>query len=30
MNNHEEKARELKRSGNNCSTSLHIAFSEDI
>ena len=26
---HEAKARELKKQGNNCSTSLHSAFSED-
>ena len=30
MNKHEKKARELKANGNNCSTSLHTAFSEDI
>ena len=30
MNNHEEKARSLHKQGNNCSTSLHDAFSEDI
>ena len=29
MKNHEERARELKQNGNNCSTSLHRAFSED-
>lgn len=29
MNNHEGRARELHRKGNNCSTSLHSAFSED-
>ena len=29
MNSHEERARELKMQGNNCSTSLHNAFSED-
>lgn len=29
MPNHEERARELKNQGNNCSTSLHNAFSED-
>ena len=29
MNKHEEKARKLKANGNNCSTSLHTAFSED-
>ena len=30
MFNHEEKAREYKSRGNNCSTSVHSAFSEDI
>ena len=30
MNSHEKRARELKENGNNCSTSLHNAFSEDI
>ena len=29
MMSHESKARELKTQGNNCSTSLHNAFSED-
>ena len=29
MSNHEERARELHRQGNNCSTSVHTAFSED-
>lgn len=29
MMSHEAKARELKKQGNNCSTSLHNAFSED-
>lgn len=29
MTNHETRARELKSQGNNCSTSLHGAFSED-
>ena len=29
MTNHEQRARELKTQGNNCSTSLHNAFSED-
>ena len=30
MFNHEQKAREYRRMGNNCSTSLHNAFSEDV
>lgn len=30
MYNHEEKAREYKQNGNNCSVSMHKAFSEDI
>ena len=30
MYNHEEKARSLHRQGNNCSTSLHKAFEEDM
>ena len=30
MGNHEEKARKLHKEGNNCSTSLHTAFSEDM
>lgn len=30
MSNHENRARELKAQGNNCSTSLHKAFEEDI
>lgn len=30
MANHEERARQLHRMGNNCSTSLHNAFSEDM
>ena len=30
MTNHEERARQLHRMGNNCSTSLHKAFSEDM
>ena len=30
MYNHENKARELKKQGNNCSVSLHSAFYEDI
>ncbi len=30
MINHEERARNLHRQGNNCSTSLHNSFSEDI
>ena len=30
MYNHEEKAREYRRMGNNCSASLYKAFSEDI
>jgi len=30
MYNHEEKARELKKQGNNCSASLNKAFEEDI
>lgn len=30
MNNHEEKARNLKKQGNNCSISVHKAFEEDI
>ena len=30
MYNHEEKARNYKTQGNNCSTSLHKAFAEDI
>ena len=30
MSKHEERARELKSMGNNCSVSLHQAFSEDI
>ena len=30
MNNHEEKARNLHRQGNNCSTSVHDAFLEDL
>lgn len=29
MANHELRARELHKQGNNCSTSLHNAFSED-
>ncbi len=30
MHNHENKARNLKMNGNNCSKSLHTAFEEDI
>ena len=30
MVGHEEKARQLHRQGNNCSTSVHNAFSEDV
>ena len=30
MYNHEERARSLHRQGNNCSTSLHKAFEEDM
>ena len=30
MSKHEEIARNLKKQGNNCSTSVHNAFSEDI
>ena len=30
MSKHEERARELKAEGRNCSESLHGAFSEDI
>ena len=30
MSKHEERARELKSMGNNCSVSLHQAFSEDM
>lgn len=30
MSNHEEKARSYKKQGDNCSTSLHKAFKEDI
>ena len=30
MYNHEEKARQYRSMGNNCSTSVHNAFSEDI
>ena len=30
MYNHEERARNLKKQGNNCSESLHKAFEEDI
>ena len=29
MNNHEKEARELKQRGNNCSRSVHTAFSKD-
>ena len=29
MGNHEKRSRELHRQGNNCSISLHNAFSED-
>ena len=29
MSNHENEARELKQRGNNCSTSVHTAFSKD-
>lgn len=29
MSNHEQKARELKEKGQNCSVSLHTAFEED-
>ena len=29
MSNHENEARELKSSGNNCSNSLYTAFSKD-
>ena len=29
MSNHENRARELHKQGNNCSTSVHNAFSED-
>lgn len=29
MGNHENRARQLHNQGNNCSTSLHNAFSED-
>ena len=29
MNNHEIEAREFKSQGNNCSESLHMAFSKD-
>lgn len=29
MSKHEQKARELKEQGNNCSVSLHNTFSED-
>ena len=30
MSKHEERARELKSKGNNCSEALHQAFSEDM
>ena len=30
MSKHEERARELKSMGNNCSVSLHQAFSDDM
>ena len=30
MTKHEEIARELKKQGNNCSTSVHNAFLQDI
>lgn len=30
MYNHEKRAREYRSLGNNCSTSVHSAFSEDI
>lgn len=29
MTKHEERARELKEQGNNCSTALYTAFAED-
>lgn len=29
MTKHEERARQLKEQGNNCSTSLYTAFAED-
>ena len=30
MKNHEKRAREIHKQGNNCSTSLNKAFSEDM
>ena len=30
MNNHENRARNLKKEGNNCSKSLYTAFKQDI
>ena len=30
MNNHENEARQLKMSGNNCSMAIHTAFAKDI